>query len=173
MTFVRRHRCWRAPRDKDSIAIYFGSQSGTAEGFAHEIEQEAAEKGLGTAVIDLEDFDPEEFAKHKASSAPIRLGLAVPISSRMDGPSKRVAKEDFSRLAPFLASAGRPIPPGPRYPDYPKHARFSTSFRQIRAKGDIFMRGFRFCLGSGGNPAQTAQGVVEHLSIGVPAGFSG
>jgi len=55
----------KAAGAEDSIAIYFGSQSGTAEGFAHEIEQEAAEKGLGTAVIDLEDFDPEEFAKHK------------------------------------------------------------------------------------------------------------
>jgi len=48
------------------VWIYFGSQSGTAEGFAKELEQEAAEHRLSASVADLEDFTPQGFAKHEA-----------------------------------------------------------------------------------------------------------
>lgn len=47
------------------VWVYFASQSGTAEGFSKELEQEAAEHELQATVVDMEDFDPEEFAKHK------------------------------------------------------------------------------------------------------------
>mmetsp|Transcript_26102 Transcript_26102/g.81083 ORF Transcript_26102/g.81083 Transcript_26102/m.81083 type:complete len:692 (-) Transcript_26102:25-2100(-) len=49
----------------DGIWIYFGSQSGTAEGFAKELEQEASGYDLRATVVDMEDFTPEEFVKHK------------------------------------------------------------------------------------------------------------
>ncbi|CAE7541428.1 Por [Symbiodinium natans] len=58
------------PRSSNSAAdglwIYFGSQTGTAEGFAQELEQEAATHEISAAVVDLEDFDPETFRRHKA-----------------------------------------------------------------------------------------------------------
>lgn len=43
------------------IEIYFGSQTGTAEKFARVIEEEATELGVVAHVIDMEDFDKEEF----------------------------------------------------------------------------------------------------------------
>jgi len=51
--------------EEADICIYFGSQSGTAEGFSNEIEEEAKAHGLKATVVDLEDFSPEDFAKHK------------------------------------------------------------------------------------------------------------
>mmetsp|Transcript_65181 Transcript_65181/g.136551 ORF Transcript_65181/g.136551 Transcript_65181/m.136551 type:complete len:349 (+) Transcript_65181:76-1122(+) len=45
--------------------IYFGSQSGTGEGFSRELEEEAAKYHLSATVLDLDDFDPEEFVRQK------------------------------------------------------------------------------------------------------------
>ncbi|KAF4650772.1 hypothetical protein FOL47_000874 [Perkinsus chesapeaki] len=54
------------PDDEDhKIYIYFASQTGTAEGFASEIADEAQELGLHTEVVDLEEFDPDTFMEHK------------------------------------------------------------------------------------------------------------
>eukprot|EP00747_Dinoflagellata_sp_TGD_P184388 gnl/TRDRNA2_/TRDRNA2_39970_c0_seq1.p1 gnl/TRDRNA2_/TRDRNA2_39970_c0~~gnl/TRDRNA2_/TRDRNA2_39970_c0_seq1.p1 ORF type:complete len:687 (-),score=148.90 gnl/TRDRNA2_/TRDRNA2_39970_c0_seq1:84-2144(-) len=50
---------------EDGVWIYYGSQSGTAEGFSQELEQECAEHNLRGKVVDLEDFNSDEFAKHK------------------------------------------------------------------------------------------------------------
>jgi len=50
----------------DDLWIYYGSQTGTAEGFAQELEQEAANHEIGATVVDLEDFDPDTFKTHKA-----------------------------------------------------------------------------------------------------------
>jgi len=50
---------------EDGVWIYFGSQSGTAEGFAKELEQEASGFDLKANVVDFEDFDPDVFRKHK------------------------------------------------------------------------------------------------------------
>jgi len=55
-----------AEADADTLWIYFGSQSGTAEGFAKELEQDAAGRDIRAVAVDLEDFVPEEFVKHKA-----------------------------------------------------------------------------------------------------------
>lgn len=53
------------PDAGDHVWIYFGSQSGTAEGFSKELEQEASDLSVKCTVVDLEEFDPETFAKHK------------------------------------------------------------------------------------------------------------
>jgi len=50
---------------EDQIWIYFGSQSGTAQGFSEEIEQDAQAKGMKTNVVDLEEFDADVFVLHK------------------------------------------------------------------------------------------------------------
>jgi len=52
-------------RPEDGVWIYFGSQSGTAEGFAKELEQEARESGVEARAVDFEGFDPARFCKHK------------------------------------------------------------------------------------------------------------
>lgn len=51
--------------DAHKIYIYFASQTGTAEGFANELSEEAQEMGLHTEVIDFEEFDPDTFVEHK------------------------------------------------------------------------------------------------------------
>lgn len=40
--------------------IFFGSQTGTAEGFARIIQSEGQKKGFDAKLMDLEDFDPEQ-----------------------------------------------------------------------------------------------------------------
>jgi len=47
------------------VAIYFGSQSGTAESFAEEVSEEATGHGMLCDVMDLQNFTPEKFASHK------------------------------------------------------------------------------------------------------------
>jgi len=44
------------------VQIFFGSQSGTAEGFSDELRDEAAERGIQCQVFDLASFTPEDFA---------------------------------------------------------------------------------------------------------------
>lgn len=43
------------------IEIYFGSQTGTAEKFARVLEEEVSDLGVIPKVVDMEDFDKEEF----------------------------------------------------------------------------------------------------------------
>eukprot|EP00921_Rhytidocystis_pertsovi_P025388 GHVQ01040979.1.p1 GENE.GHVQ01040979.1~~GHVQ01040979.1.p1 ORF type:complete len:527 (+),score=63.91 GHVQ01040979.1:140-1720(+) len=48
----------------DPLFVYFGSQTGTAECFAQELLEESEAYGLrDVTVVDLEDFDPEEFVQ--------------------------------------------------------------------------------------------------------------
>lgn len=47
-------------KTKTQIRIFFGSQTGTAEGFADKLVEEAEEYGLVAEAIDMEDFDQEE-----------------------------------------------------------------------------------------------------------------
>eukprot|EP00931_Biecheleriopsis_adriatica_P091682 TRINITY_DN65568_c0_g1_i1.p1 TRINITY_DN65568_c0_g1~~TRINITY_DN65568_c0_g1_i1.p1 ORF type:complete len:683 (+),score=176.56 TRINITY_DN65568_c0_g1_i1:89-2137(+) len=53
-------------RPDEGLWIYFGSQSGTAEGFAKELEEEAAGHEISATVVDMEDFEPDVFQQHKA-----------------------------------------------------------------------------------------------------------
>ena len=41
------------------LKVYFGSQTGTAEGFARVLMEEGKGKGFDATMIDLEDFSPE------------------------------------------------------------------------------------------------------------------
>ncbi|ETO01351.1 NADPH-cytochrome-P450 oxidoreductase [Reticulomyxa filosa] len=47
------------------LKIFFGSQSGTAEGFAYDMQKEAKKYGFGAQVIDLEEYDVEELQDEK------------------------------------------------------------------------------------------------------------
>jgi sulfite reductase alpha subunit-like flavoprotein len=39
------------------LSIYFGSQTGTSEGFARTLMEEGKKAGFDTKTVDLEDFD--------------------------------------------------------------------------------------------------------------------
>ena len=41
--------------------IYFGSQTGTAEKFAHVLDEEAHKLQVESRVVDFDKFDPDEF----------------------------------------------------------------------------------------------------------------
>jgi sulfite reductase alpha subunit-like flavoprotein len=42
---------------KPKMFIYFGSQTGTAMGFANQLGSEAVDKHFDAKVIDMDDFD--------------------------------------------------------------------------------------------------------------------
>ena len=44
------------------MTVYFGSQTGTAEGFARIIMEECKSRGFDAKTTDLEDFDAHELA---------------------------------------------------------------------------------------------------------------
>ena len=54
----------KEPEEEDNggykLRIFFGSQSGTAEGFAFDMEKEGKQFGFSAKAIDLEDYDPED-----------------------------------------------------------------------------------------------------------------
>lgn len=45
------------------MKVFFGSQTGTAEGFARTIMEEGKQKGFDAQTVDLEDFDPASLAE--------------------------------------------------------------------------------------------------------------
>ena len=47
------------------MSIYFGSQTGTAEGFARILMEEGKSKGFAAKMVDLEDFDPSQLLHSK------------------------------------------------------------------------------------------------------------
>jgi len=54
---------------KTKITVYFGSQTGTAEGFSRTLSIEGAEKGFEVEVVDLEDFEEDDAADLWAAKA--------------------------------------------------------------------------------------------------------
>jgi NADPH-ferrihemoprotein reductase len=48
-----------------SVSIYFGSQTGTAEGYSRTLMEELQAKGFDAQLVDLEDFDQFSFVESK------------------------------------------------------------------------------------------------------------
>ena len=55
---IKKRQKREAPNGR--VQIYFGSQTGTAEGYAKTIADEANRRGFDAEVIDLEDFDDDD-----------------------------------------------------------------------------------------------------------------
>lgn len=54
------------PGNMPEVVFYFGSQTGTAEKFANQLEEDAERLGVEQSkVIDFNNFTPEEFCAHK------------------------------------------------------------------------------------------------------------
>jgi sulfite reductase alpha subunit-like flavoprotein len=67
------------------VAIYFGSQSGTAECFAEEIQEEAQNHGITAEVFDLRSFTPDSFATKKITILVVATyGDGEPTENAMD-----------------------------------------------------------------------------------------
>lgn len=49
----------------EEVILYFGSQTGTAEEFAETLAEEVPKGKFKCTVIDLEDFDEDEFLEQK------------------------------------------------------------------------------------------------------------
>eukprot|EP00742_Colponemidia_sp_Colp-10_P004103 GILJ01004378.1.p1 GENE.GILJ01004378.1~~GILJ01004378.1.p1 ORF type:complete len:648 (+),score=114.84 GILJ01004378.1:54-1997(+) len=47
------------------LYIYFGSQTGTAEGYARTLAKEGKTQGFNVKVVDMDDFNEDKFATHK------------------------------------------------------------------------------------------------------------
>jgi len=52
-------------KDAPRIVVLYGSQSGTAEGFAEEIQEEAKKKGFKAKAMDIEDYDRSKLSKEE------------------------------------------------------------------------------------------------------------
>lgn len=52
-------------KDAPRITILYGSQSGTAEGFAEELQEEAKKKGFKAKAVDIEDYDRGKLGKEE------------------------------------------------------------------------------------------------------------
>lgn len=52
------------PASFPDVAIYFGSQTGTAEKYSQQLDEEAQALGIPSEVIDFDKFSPEVFEKH-------------------------------------------------------------------------------------------------------------
>ena len=63
---VKKRQKREAPNGR--VQIYFGSQTGTAEGYAKTIADEANRRGFDAEVIDLEDFDDDHMTVRRPAS---------------------------------------------------------------------------------------------------------
>ncbi|KAG9328018.1 hypothetical protein JZ751_016934, partial [Albula glossodonta] len=57
------------------VKVFFGSQTGTAKGFAEELAEEVRVLGLTGEVIDLKDYDPEENMSNECESRVVSVFL--------------------------------------------------------------------------------------------------
>lgn len=57
------------------VKIFYGSQTGTAKGFAEDLAEEVKIKGLRAEVIDLKDYDPDENISNEGANKVICVFL--------------------------------------------------------------------------------------------------
>ncbi|KAG5837247.1 hypothetical protein ANANG_G00237280 [Anguilla anguilla] len=57
------------------VKIFYGSQTGTAKGFAEDLAEEVKIKGLSAEVIDLKDYDPDENISNEGANKVICVFL--------------------------------------------------------------------------------------------------
>ncbi|KAM8854365.1 S-adenosyl-L-methionine-dependent tRNA 4-demethylwyosine synthase TYW1 isoform 2-T2 [Synchiropus picturatus] len=60
-----------------AVKIFFGSQTGTAKSFAHELSDEVNSLGIPAEVIDLKDYDPEDNLADECASRSVCVFLVA------------------------------------------------------------------------------------------------
>ncbi|KAG8451799.1 hypothetical protein GDO86_003844 [Hymenochirus boettgeri] len=82
-----------ASKEKDvhvaSIKIFYGSQTGTAKGFAHALAEEIMTLGLHVETINMKDYDPDDNLAEETTSKNICVFL---VSTYTDGQPPESAK---------------------------------------------------------------------------------
>ena len=63
--------------DKIKLTLYFGSQTGTAEGFAKTLANESRRAGFKPHIVDLEDFEADDFVADAQEGAMVMFLMAT------------------------------------------------------------------------------------------------
>uniref|UniRef100_A0A6Q2WWM2 S-adenosyl-L-methionine-dependent tRNA 4-demethylwyosine synthase TYW1 n=1 Tax=Esox lucius TaxID=8010 RepID=A0A6Q2WWM2_ESOLU len=71
------------------VKIFYGSQTGTAKGFANELEEEVKTLGIAAKVIDMKDYDPDDRLADECSTKSICVFL---LATYTDGQPTENAK---------------------------------------------------------------------------------
>ncbi|MES1922629.1 hypothetical protein MHBO_004147, partial [Bonamia ostreae] len=66
--FLSKNEVFEQKNDKtDQITIYYGSQTGTAEGFAYDLQNDMSSIGYSVKVVDIEEYETKNFLDKKFS----------------------------------------------------------------------------------------------------------
>ncbi|KAJ1464469.1 flavoprotein-like protein [Baffinella frigidus] len=86
-----------APRPK--VDVYFGSQTGTAEEYAKQVQREGDDRGLDVTVIDLELYDKSRVSSATAVFLVATYGEGEPTDNGRDFHDWLVSEEDEAVLS--------------------------------------------------------------------------
>ena len=93
----------QVPGNFPELAIYFGSQTGTAEKFANQLDEDAQYLGVeSSSVIDFNNFTPEKFCKHKL--------VIVCVATHYEGDPCDNTKAFYKWLKGLLRDKANPTP---------------------------------------------------------------
>lgn len=115
----------------NEVAIYFGSQTGTAEKFAGILEEEARKAGIeNPRVIDFEEYDPETFKGHKL--------VIVSVATHYEGDPCDNTKK-FNKWIKELRKSGEKVFTGIKYAIF---GLGDTSYEQYNFIANYFDESF-------------------------------
>ena len=161
------------------VEIYFGSQTGTAEKFSRILEEEGNDLGIIAKVVDMEDFDKEEFINVELAILVVAThGEGDPTDNalRMHTWLKKAAKKKETELAKNV--------------NFTVFALGDTEYEKYCASGKFFdqkleiigaKRVFEIGLGDSSTDLETDfstwkaklwPGLIEHWKSIAPAGSS-
>lgn len=123
----------RIPGNLPEMVIYFGSQTGNAERFANNLDEDAQHLGVEkSTVIDFNSFNPDDFVKHKL--------VIVCVSTHYEGDPCDNTKQFYKWFRGLLRDKANPKPfKGMSYAIF---GLGDTSYEQFNEMGIQFDKGF-------------------------------
>lgn len=116
------------------VEIYFGSQTGTAEKFSKILEEEAQDIGINVKVVDMEDFDKEEFKN---------VDLAIlTVATHGEGDPTDNALRMYTWLKKNAKNKETELLKGV---DYTVFALGDTEYEKFCSAGDFFYKKLEIC----------------------------